>query len=141
MIVLDTNVISEVMRPAPDPLVLAWLNRQARTSLYLCSTVWSELLTGIELMPISKRKTSLGEVLSVFRGTLIETPMLMFDEQAAVLYAKLVAISQKRGVQISVGDAQIAAMALQHGMAVATRDEAPFLAAGVQVICPWSEKD
>jgi toxin FitB len=137
MILLDTNVVSEAMRPKPDALVLRWLDQQARSSLYLCSTVWSELLTGLEIMPHSKRKTGLRESLAAFRPGLIETAILPFDEQAAVFYAKLVAQAQSKGIQISVGDAQIAAIALQHGMTVATRDTTPFLAAGAKVINPW----
>jgi predicted nucleic acid-binding protein len=138
MILLDTNVISEAMRPIPDGRVLQWLDLQARRSLYLCSTVWSELLAGIEIMPHSKRKTALGESLATLRSSLIETTLLPFDEQAAMFYAKLVSQAQRKGVQISVGDAQIAAIALQHGMIVATRDTIPFVAAGAKVIDPWS---
>jgi predicted nucleic acid-binding protein len=139
MILLDTNVISEAMRPVPDARVLHWLDLQARSSFYLCSTVWSELLTGIELMPHSKRKTALRASLGTFRLGLIETTVLAFDEHAATFYAKLVSQAQSKGFQISVGDAQIAAIALMHGMTVATRDIEPFLAAGAKVLNPWTQ--
>jgi predicted nucleic acid-binding protein len=139
MILLDTNVISEAMRPQPDARVLAWLDQQARSSLFICSTVWSELLTGVELMPHSKRKTALRESLLAFRVHLIETTVLSFNEESATFYAKLVAQAQRKGIQISVGDAQIAAVALLHSLTVATRDTAPFLAAGAKIINPWAD--
>lgn len=137
MIVLDTNVLSEPMRADGNPVVANWLDRQVVDTLYLTTVNLAELLLGIELMPFGVRRSRLearlGEIIDVFG----ERRMLAFDARAARLFAVLVARARAGGHAIAVADGQIAAIAAAHGFSVATRDTAPFVAAGVPVIDPW----
>ncbi len=137
MIILDTNVISEPMRPKGDPAVRAWLDEQAAETLYLTATSLSELLLGVELLPDGARKEGLGAALAELVAALFEARVLPFDREAAMVYAPLVGRARALGQAISVADGQIAAIAAAHGFAVATRDTGPFEAAGVPVIDPW----
>ncbi len=137
MIVLDTNVVSEPTKPHADPRLLAWLDRQPIELLYLTSTSLSELLLGIAVLPEGQRKRALGEGSLVLREQLFGPRILPFDERAASAYAELVSRARTGGQTISVADGQIAAVAHTHGFSVATRDQAPFVAAGVAVIDPW----
>lgn len=139
MIVLDTNVVSEPMRRDGNPAVRAWLDQQAAETLYLTTTSLSELLVGIEILPEGKRKQGLGSALSELLDALFGTRILPFDRAAAIAYAPLVGQARAHGRLISVADAQIAAIAAVHGFIVATRDTAPFIAAGVPVTNPWQE--
>ena len=139
MIIVDTNVISEPMRTNGDPAVQAWLDRQVAESLYLTATILSELLLGIEILPGGKRKEGLVTTFAELVDTLFESRILPFDQQAAKVYAPLVGRARDAGRAISVTDGQIAATAIVHGFAVATRDTAPFEAAGVVVINPWQQ--
>lgn len=139
MILVDTNVISEAMKLPADARVLAWLDRQSPGSLYLSATSLSELLVGIEILPVGKRKENLTRVLDTLTKRLFQTHILSFDEVAAIAYANAVAIARSRGRMVSVADGQIAAIADVHGFSVATRDVAPFQAAGIPVLNPWQE--
>ena len=139
MILLDTNVVSEPMRPNGSPAVRAWLDRQVAETLYLTATSLSELLVGIEILPKGKRKGGLDTALSELLDTLFGSRILPFDRTAAIAYAPLVRRARKGGRSISAADGQIAAIAAVHGLTVATRDTAPFIAAGVPVTNPWEE--
>lgn len=140
MIILDTNVVSESMKAAGDANVFEWLKRQAPETLYLTTTSLSELLVGIEVLPEGRRKhgllAALNQVLSVF----FEERILPFHLQAARAYGPLVARARAAGRAISMADAQIAAIAACHQYPVATRDSAPFEAAGILVVNPWTAK-
>ena len=140
MIVLDTNVVSEPMKRNGNPAVRSWLDQQAAETLYLTTTSLSELLVGIEILPDSKRKKGLGAALNELLVILFGSRILPFDHQAAVAYAPLVRRARASGRLISVADGQIAAIAAVHQFTVATRDTAPFLAAGVPVINPWEKR-
>ena len=137
MIVLDTNVISEPVKPLPDPLVAAWLDRQPKEALYLCAPVLMEVLLGVALLPGGKRKRGMATAIQALFANFFADRFLAFERQAAVTYASLASRASARGYSISVGDCQIAAIAAVHGFVVATRDIAPFRAAGVPVINPW----
>lgn len=137
MIVLDTNVVSEPMRNHGNPAVEAWLDRQTAETLYLTATSLSELLVGIEMLPAGKRKHGLDAALTELMARLFGSRILAFDHNAALAYAHVVCRARGKGHAISVADAQIAAIAAIHGFTVATRDTAPFIAAGVCVIDPW----
>lgn len=137
MIILDTNVVWEPMRPGGNPAVRAWLDRQVAETLYLTATSLSELLLGVEILPDGKRKAGLGAALAELVATLFEGRILPFDQQAATHYAPIVGSARAAGRSISVADGQIAAIAALHGLMVATRDTVPFEAAGVSVINPW----
>lgn len=140
MIVLDTNVVSEPMKPHGDPAVLAWLDQQAAETLYLTATSLSELLVGIEVLPAGKRKKGLAAALCERLVTLFGSRLLPFDQRAAMVYPRLVSRARSAGHRLSVADAQIAAIAVVHEFAVATRDTASFIATGVHIINPWHER-
>ena len=137
MSILDTNISSEPLKPNANPAVQAWLDRQAAETLYLTATSLSELLVGVAISPKSKRKTGLDTALSELLANLFGSRILAFDQRAAVAYAPLVSRARSAGRYISVADGQIAAIASVHGFTVATRDTAPFVAAGVPIINPW----
>jgi predicted nucleic acid-binding protein len=137
MIVLDTNVISEPLKPRPEARVLAWLGAQEAETLYLTATTLSELLVGIELLPAGKRKHAMMVAVRQTLDRLFADRFLSFDREAAVASSLLVSRASARGFTISAADCQIAAIAAVHGFRVATRDTAPFLAAGVPIVNPW----
>ncbi len=137
MIILDTNVVSEAVHPSGSPKVRAWLDAQATGTLFLTTTVLSELLLGVELLPQGKRRELLGSLLDEFVNLRMRGRVLAFDEGSARAYALLVSRSRLKGKAISIPDGQIAAIAHVHGFSVATRDVSPFVAAGVAVIDPW----
>jgi len=139
MIILDTSVVSEPLKRDGNPAVQAWLDQQAAETLYLTSVSLAELLTGIEIMPDGRRKDGPGEALNALMARLFEARILAFDERAAIAFAPLVSRASTAGRLISIADGQIAAIATVHGFSVATRDAAPFTAAGVPVINPWAE--
>ena len=138
MIILDTNVVSEPSKLRPDAQVLAWFNRQALLSLFLTAISVAELKAGVALLPQGKRKESLEHILDGLLAKFV-TPILPFDREAALAYAAVVAHAKAKRYTLPVADAQIAAIAKVHGFAVATREGAPFRAAGVAVINPWEE--
>ncbi len=138
MILLDTNVVSEPLRPRPDQKVLAWLDAQAAEGLYLSTVSLAELLLGIESLPLGKRRKTLAAGLHEQIIALFGERIAPFDLAAAEAYAQIVTRARRHGHPIAVADAQIAAIAASRQFTVATRDEAPFLAAGLPVINPWT---
>lgn len=137
MIILDTNVVSEPLKPSGDIRVQQWLDQQPIETLYLTATSLSELLLGVKLLPDGKRKKTLDIALSVLLARLFGPRIFSFDNIAATSYASLMCCARALGRPISVADGQIAAIAFVHGFSVATRDTKPFEAVGVQVINPW----
>nr|VFJ72229.1 MAG: hypothetical protein BECKFW1821C_GA0114237_103248 [Candidatus Kentron sp. FW] len=137
MIILDTNVVSEPMKANGDPAVRTWLDRQVPQTLYLTTTSLAELLLGIELLPIGKRRKGLDVALNELIVSLFGSRILPFDQSAAAVYATLNSKARTHGYTLSIADGQIAAIAALHGFAVATRDMAPFSAVDVPVINPW----
>ena len=137
MIVLDTNVISEPLKPRADQAVIEWLDAQNPETLYLTSTALSELLIGIALLPPGKRRRSMELAMEELLADLFGTRFLDFDRQSAVASAALGSRAAAKGYSISTADCQIASIAAVHGFSVATRDTAPFLATGVSVVNPW----
>jgi toxin FitB len=137
MIVLDTNVLSEAMKPVPDPAVHAWLNDQPAETLYLSSVTLAELLFGIGALPGGRRKENLSlaldGLLALFRGRI-----LPFDTEAARRYADLAVTARTAGRGFPTPDGYIAAIAASRGYLVASRDTAPYAAAGLAVIDPWA---
>ncbi|TPI44106.1 type II toxin-antitoxin system VapC family toxin [Mesorhizobium sp. B2-9-1] len=136
MILLDTNVVSEVMRPQPNAAVLAWMDEQVAETFYLSSITLAEVLFGIEAMPAGRRKNALAET---FAGicAIFDQRILAFDAEAACRYAGLAVRARAAGKGFTVPDGYMAAIAAAKGFQVASRDAAPFYAAGVSVINPW----
>lgn len=137
MIVLDTNVMSELMKPQPDMRVVDWLDRRSSELYYLTSVVLAELQSGIELLPQGKRKGDLFNVLDEIVRDMIEDRVLSFDTDTARKFAEIYSVARAKGVSVGFADCQIAASALVQGYAVATRDDLPFKAIGCVVINPW----
>ena len=137
MIVLDTNVVSEAMKPKPDSTVLAWLNEQASEMLYLSSVTLAELLFGIAALPTGKRKIMLACTLEGFIG-LFGDRILPFDADAVRHYAELAVTAKDAGRSLPTPDGYIAAIAASRGFIVASRDTAPYEAAHVRLINPWA---
>ncbi len=125
------------MKPDGDPGVQDWLDEQLAETLYITSISISELLLGVELRPEGKRKEGLAIALSDLLATLFGDRVLSFDLQAATMYAARISKARAAGRAISMADGQIAAIAAAHGFTIATRDTAPFVAAGVPVVNPW----
>ena len=136
MIILDTNVVSEAMKPEPNPVVRAWLNDQAAETLYLSSVTLAELLFGIAALPLGKRKDMLAQTLDGLMG-LFKDRVLPFDVEAARHYADLAVVAKVSGRGFPTPDGYIAAIAASRGFIVASRDTAPYEAAKVTVINPW----
>ena len=139
MIVVDTKVLSELWRVAPDPKVLAWMDAQVVETLFLSAITVAELRFGLAAMPQGKRRTIYQErlereVLPAFAGR-----VLPFDLDASKAYGELMARARLgAGLAIGNADGYIAATAAARGLLVATRDTSPFKAAGLTVIDPWA---
>ncbi|ALD92164.1 plasmid stability protein StbB [Cupriavidus gilardii CR3] len=137
MIVLDTNVVSEAMKPAPNEAVRAWLNDQVAETLYVSSVTLAELLFGIGALPDGRRKQGLTEALDGVIALFGER-ILTFDTDAARHYAESAVKARAAGKGFPTPDGYIAAIAASRGFIVATRDTSPFEAAGLTVINPWN---
>jgi len=137
MIILDTNVVSEPMKPTPDPRVDAWLNDQLAETMFFTSVGLAELLVGMELLPDGKRKSTLLAKVDRITNVLFADRVLPFDNSAAIKMAQINKVALSVGYNVTFADGQIAAIAALHGFSVATRDEAPFRAMGLTVINPW----
>ena len=137
MIVLDTNVLSEEMKPSPDANLHNWLLRQSPGDLFTTSVTEAELLYGIAILPEGKRKRGLAtaaqRVMALFPGRI-----LPFDSAAAQAFSRLASDRRRIGRPVQDFDAQIAAIALSRGMKLATRDIADFDGLGLDLIDPWS---
>jgi len=137
MILLDTNVISEPLKPRPDAAVLAWIDAQPVETLHICTISLAELRFGAAIMPEGKRKRGLHQRIEDHIVPIFEGRILAFDAEPASVYAPLRARARAAGKAIDAVDAYIAAIAFAHGFSVATRDVAPFQATGLNVINPW----
>ena len=137
MILLDTNVVSEPLRPAPDARVVAWIDAQALETLYLSAITVAELRAGVAQLPAGKRRSGLQEGLETRVLPLFAGRVLAFDLGCTQAYAALMAKARASGLAIASADGYIAAIAAANGLAVATRDAGPFEAAGATVIDPW----
>ena len=137
MIVLDTNVVSKMMRPAPDASVLNWLNTQVAEELWLNSVVVSELLFGIARLPAGARKRQLTYAFAAMLSEDFAGRILPFDLEAAVIYAELAAGGAAKGRPVAMADAQIAAICLAQGAKLATRNLKHFEGLGMVLVNPW----
>ena len=137
MIILDTNVISEPLKLRADPVVIRWLDAQDPDTLYLTAVNLAEVLIGIALLPAGKRKLGMELAAQSLQLKLFANRLLSFDREAAIAFSLLGSRAAAKGYPISTADCQIAAIAAVHGFTVATRDTAPFIAAGVPVINSW----
>lgn len=138
MILLDTNVLSEVLKPKPSEAVLRWLSAQESLATFTTTITQAEVLYGIELLPTGKRKLRLSTAIRQMFAEEFEGRILSFDGEAAEAYAKIVAGRRSAGHPISQFDAMIAAIARSRRASLATRNAADFEDCGVQIINPWT---
>ena len=134
---LDTNVVSELMRAQPDASVLRWMDAQSPSALWLNSVVVSELLYGVAKLPKGKRKEQLITAVAAMVDEDFAGRVLSFDVDAAAQYASLVVMRENAGLSVSMADAQIAAICLAHGASLATRNTKHFEGLGLTLINPW----
>lgn len=139
MIILDTNVISEPLRQAPEPRVIEWIDVQPIETLYLSAITVAELRFGVASLPAGKRRDYLQESLEKNALPLFAGRVLVFGMPASKSYGELMAKARISGMAIATTDGYIAATAAANGMMVATRDVSPFEAVGVEVINPWED--
>ncbi|MGV9412475.1 PIN domain-containing protein [Nocardia sp. NPDC003693] len=137
MIILDTNVISEPLRKAPDAGVIAWIDAQNLETLYLTAVTVGELRYGAALLPDGRRRDILLEQLEHHLLPLFAGRVLPYDLDAAESYGRLMAAARAAGSAVATADGMIAAIADVSKFSVATRDVTPFVAAGIPVIDPW----
>lgn len=137
MILLDTHVVSEAIKPEPHPSVLAWLDAQAAETLFLSSITVAELLFGIGALPDGKRKDTLAARIDRLLDQLVGR-VLPFDTSAARRHADLAVKARAAGKGFPTPGGYIAAIAAAHGFMVASPDTSTFKAAGLTVIDPWT---
>ena len=137
MILLDTNVLSELTRPRPSSVVMQWLEEN-EPRLALPTIALAELRYGIARLPNGKRKQSLLDFWSATRNRFVGRTF-SFDVGAAEIYGEIVANAERSGRTVNVGDGQIAAIALDRRMTVATRDTEDFAPTEVRLINPWNQ--
>ncbi|MFN0303014.1 MAG: type II toxin-antitoxin system VapC family toxin [Burkholderiales bacterium] len=137
MIILDTNVLSELMKAAPDERVLRWTAAQPATSLYITSITQAEILHGILLLPAGKRRSAVEAAARTMFQEEFDGRILPFGSDAAQPYASLATQRRRAGRPLSAFDAQIAAIAQSIGAQIATRNVADFAGCAVKIINPW----
>jgi predicted nucleic acid-binding protein len=137
-ILLDTNVLSELMRPQPDVQVLAWFDLNNEAGYYTSAVTQAEILLGISLLPPGKRQIGLADAAAEMFSKEFSGRCLPFDEQSAEIYAELVAARTRAGQPISTEDAQIAAITLSNHLCLATRNMKDFSGiAELVLVNPW----
>lgn len=137
MFVLDTNVVSELMREAPESKVRAWLDAQLTSDLFIPAITEAEIRTGIAVLPDGERRRGLNAAADRAFGVLFAERILPFDSDATQAYALIAVARRAAGRPISQADCQIAAIARSRGASVVTRDVDGFQGSGVEVVNPW----
>ena len=137
MILLDTNVISEAMKPTPEPSVIAWLNSQNTAEIWTSTIVMAELYSGLELMPAGKRQLQLFERAELMFDRFFGPRILPLDLAAARAYGVVLKARRAKALPIDGMDALLAATALANDAALATRNASHFQSCGIRVLNPW----
>jgi len=141
MILLDTNVVSEVMKTKPADVVLNWLNRQESSSLYVSTITIGEIAYGLRILPDGKRRTALNDKFEQFIAKAFVRRVVDYDEPAARIYGEIMGARKELGRPMSIPDGEIAAIARCHHLIVATRNIADFEGCGLDLIDPFSTAD
>jgi predicted nucleic acid-binding protein len=139
MIILDTNVLSEVMRPAPSGRVLKWLAKESAFSVFTTTIAMAEILYGIERLPKGRRRAALESAAEAMFEEDFAGRILPFDSDAARVFPKIAAARRASGRPITQFDGQIAAIARSRGAGIATRNTGDFEDCGIAVLNPWRE--
>ncbi len=138
MIILDTNVLSELMRTSPDPRVMQWVSKQREEELFTTSVSEAEIFYGIELLAAGKRREALLTAAEKLFTRLLMGRVLAFESGAARPFSRIVAHRRALGRPVGYADAQIASIARVSGATLATRDTDDFEDCGIQVVNPWT---
>ena len=138
MTILDTNVISELMRPEPDPTVLAWSFRQHKDPMFTTAVSEGEVRYGVSRLPAGARRTELHRAADRVFRSLLRGRILPFDSDAAQRFANIMADRRRAGHRICIADAQIAGIAASRGATLATRNTNDFRDCGIPIINPWT---
>jgi hypothetical protein len=137
MIILDTNVVSEIMRPKPDERVIRWLDRQPHSSIWTTSVTVFEVCFGLEAMPIGKRRTAMMASFERWLGEIVQQRIAGYDETAARRSAELAAGRERRGRPDDLRDTMIAGIVLASNAKIATRNVKHFEDIASSVVNPW----
>ena len=137
MILLDTNVVSEVMRVTPNHAVLKWLNESRSSDLHLSTVTIAEISYGIQILPEGRRRLAISKRFDLFVEQGFSHRVLAFDAPSAFLYGEIMARRKRMGRPMSLPDGQIASIARARNMAVATRNTADFEETGIDLINPF----
>ena len=141
MILLDTNVLSEVLLPLPDSRVLRWIDSQPDAALFISAITEAELRYGVALLPPGRRRTALAAAIDRILAEDFADSILPFDSPAAAAFAEIAASRRRAGRPTSQSDAQIAAIARSRGAIVATRNVPDFVKCGIGVVNPWTQPE
>jgi predicted nucleic acid-binding protein len=139
MIVLDTNVLSEALRPRPSDAVRRWMTEQPADNLFTTSICEAEILYGLALIPAGRRRTALQREITAIFGEAFAGRILPFDSASARAFAQIAAARRTLGRPISDLDAQIAAITSSHGATLATRNIDDFADCGIRLLNPWED--
>lgn len=137
MIVVDTNVISELMRPQPSTAVLQWFTEHSSSELFVTSITLAEIRYGLRVMPIGKRRVEMTSIFERYIYEAFDQHILDFTDNSAHIYAEIAGRRKEMGVPLSIADGQIASIALQESYALATRNIKDFQACGLELINPF----
>ena len=140
MIILDTNVLSEVMKLTPSPRVLRWVGQYPALRLFTTAITQAEILYGLELLPKGKRRSALQSAAEAMFAEDFAGRILPFDRDAALVFPQIAGARRVAGRPVTQFDTQIAAIARVHGAAVATRNTHDFDGCGIVVFNPWADE-
>ncbi|UCF05423.1 MAG: type II toxin-antitoxin system VapC family toxin [bacterium] len=141
MILLDTNIVSTIMRPAPPEAVIDWLNRQETVTLYLSTITLAEIGYGLWILPEGKCRRSLEDRFEKFVAEGFEQRILDFDRRAAHLYGEVMGRRKAMGRPLAVLDGQIASISRANDLAIATRNVRDFEGCEVEIINPFEQAE
>ena len=137
MIILDTNVVSELMRPTPERMVLRWFSNQAAEDLHITAVTMAEILYGIELISSARRRDVVRAGAEKMFGDVFADRILAFEDRAARAFSQIASSRRRQAKPMSGVDAQLAAIARAHGATLATRNTYVFEGCGVRLVNPW----
>ena len=137
-VLLDTNVVSEMLRPTPNPAVERWVAERPGSELYFSAVGEAEMRYGVAILPAGRRKNALALAIDAILREDFEDRVLPFDSDAAREYAEIAAARRAAGYSAAPADCQIAAIARSRGMVVATRNIRDFVEMGIELINPWT---